>query len=196
MSTQENFIGIYENAYSQDYCDAVIKYYEFADGAGCTMSRQTDEPNSSKLKKDDSVLFLNGELPPVELYTSMNLSKHFNDLFWGQHYKQYADKFSILVEMAKHTNPTIKIQKTLPGGGYHVWHTEVMSIDTSPRLLAWMVYLNDVKEGGETEFLYQSIRVKPKLGTLVIWPSGFTHTHRGNPPLSGNKYIMTGWIKF
>ena len=57
-----------------------------------------------------------------------------------------------------------------------------------------MIYLNDVEEGGETEFLYQKIRIKPKSNMGLIWPGGFTHTHRGNPPLSGTKYILTGWI--
>jgi hypothetical protein len=56
-----------------------------------------------------------------------------------------------------------------------------------------MVYLNDVDEGGETEFLYQQVKIKPKRGTVVIWPGGFTHLHRGNPPLK-NKYIATGWL--
>jgi len=60
----------------------------------------------------------------------------------------------------------------------------------------WMVYLNDVEEGGETEFLYQHKRLKPEQGTLVIWPASFTHTHRGNPPLSNDKYIVTGWTEF
>ena len=67
---------------------------------------------------------------------------------------------------------------------------------TGSRLLLVMGYLNDVEEGGETEFLYQSKRVKSKKGRIVICPSGFTHTHRGNPPLKGNKYMINGWIEF
>jgi len=58
------------------------------------------------------------------------------------------------------------------------------------------LYLNDVEEGGETEFLYVKRRVSAKKGRFVLWPAGFTHTHRGNPPLSGEKYIMTGWVEF
>ena len=59
----------------------------------------------------------------------------------------------------------------------------------------WMLYLNTVQEGGETEFLYKSLRVQPKAGRFVLWPSGYTHTHRGNPPLNQDKYILTGWAE-
>ena len=55
-----------------------------------------------------------------------------------------------------------------------------------------MVYINDVEEGGETEWLYQQLKIKPKRNTCVIWPGAFTHLHRGNPPMS-DKYIATGW---
>ena len=58
-----------------------------------------------------------------------------------------------------------------------------------------MVYLNDVEEGGETEFLYQQLKIKPSKGRVVIWPGSFTHLHRGNPPMS-TKYIATGWFAF
>ena len=60
----------------------------------------------------------------------------------------------------------------------------------------FMFYLNDVTEGGETEFLYQKCRFKPEKNTLLVWPSQFTHIHRGNPPLSNDKYIITGWIEY
>ena len=63
---------------------------------------------------------------------------------------------------------------------------------TQRRILAAMIYLNDVEEGGETEFLYQKLKVKPRKGTILIWPGSYTHLHRGNPPMS-DKYIATGW---
>ena len=87
-----------------------------------------------------------------------------------------------------------KLQKTPVSGGFHQWHYEDGRPSQSSRMLAWTIYLNDVKEGGETEFLYQSERVKPVKGRTVIFPAGFMHTHRGNPPISNDKYILTGWF--
>ena len=94
-------------------------------------------------------------------------------------------------------NPDIKLQKTLPGEGYHAWHCEVSDIPSSRRFLLCMLYLNDVNEGGETEFLYQHKRIKPVKRRVVICPTAFTHTHRGNPPLGNTtKYMINGWMQF
>jgi hypothetical protein len=89
----------------------------------------------------------------------------------------------------------LKIQKTLPTEGYHVWHIEHgKGFDNEPRAFVFSIYLNDVEDGGETEFLHFSKRVKPKTGRIVIWPAGFPYVHRGNPPLSGETYILTSWM--
>ena len=58
-----------------------------------------------------------------------------------------------------------------------------------------MTYLNDQDDGGETEFLYYDISVKPKKGLTLIWPAEWSHTHRGNV-VNTDKYIVTGWIDF
>ena len=88
----------------------------------------------------------------------------------------------------------IKLQKTKPSEGYHVWHYEAAEHETMNRICFFILYLNDVAEGGETEFLKQSIRVVPEKGTLIIAPANYTAMHRGNPPLSNDKYILTGWV--
>ena len=127
---------------------------------------------------------------------SGNYLNTFNDVFWNECYRDYCDTYSILNDHDKHTIFTYKIQKTLPGGGYHVWHCENGEKHFMRRMGVYLMYLNDVEEGGETEFLYLSQRIKPKKGRLLIWPPNFPWTHRGNPPLSGEKYIMTGWMEF
>jgi len=85
------------------------------------------------------------------------------------------------------------LQKTCPMQGYHNFHCEDTSYNTSGRTLTWMVYLNTV-ERGETEWLYQKKRVSPQKGMVVLWPGSFTHLHRGNPPMS-DKYVATGWFQ-
>lgn len=85
-------------------------------------------------------------------------------------------------------------------GGYPYWHSEVYpqlpNNDALHRILLFMFYLNDVEEGGETDFYYQEVSVKPKAGRMVIAPAYFTHTHRGNIPISDDKYILTSWVLF
>ena len=81
----------------------------------------------------------------------------------------------------------------MPTEGYHGWHSETNNIACASRTLVWSVYFNDVEEGGETEFLYQNRRELPRQGDVLIFPAGYTHTHRGNPPIGGDKYLITSW---
>ena len=87
----------------------------------------------------------------------------------------------------------LKIKKIPIGGGFHQWHFEDGGIAYSQRKFVIQLYLNDDFEGGETEFLYQNRRELPKQGDVLLFPAGFTHTHRGNPPIGGDKYLITSW---
>jgi len=96
---------------------------------------------------------------------------------------------------------TINLQRyRADEGGYPYWHCELYPKDpaseTLHRALLWTMYLNDTFEAGETEFHYQQRLVRPRTGSLLIAPSAFTHTHRGNRPRGGDKYIATSWILF
>jgi hypothetical protein len=88
------------------------------------------------------------------------------------------------------------IQRTNPGEYYH-WHIDGGSHDFSMRQLVAVWYLNDVPgPGGETEFLYQDVKVKPEAGKLVLFPPFWTHEHRGVELQQGVKYIATTWVVF
>ena len=92
----------------------------------------------------------------------------------------------------------VNIQHYSSGEAFYSWHSE-RNYNGSPsvyRHLAFMTYLNDVDDGGETEFFYQDIKVKPKKGKTLIWPSDWTHTHRGITSSTQEKYIITGWFSF
>ena len=89
-----------------------------------------------------------------------------------------------------------KLQKYFPSDGYFVYHCESCNSDTSDRVLAWMIYLNDVTDDGYTEFPNQKKKYKPRTGDMLVWPAYFTHTHRGVTSKSQTKYIATGWFNF
>lgn len=190
--TIENFIATFDNAFDEGFCDFVIEYFEKMNEMGFTQERSALEKISS-LSKDDSFMFMNN-VHGVKHTTE--IAKHFNQVFWDNVYPIYYDKFQILKDYEKHSIMTNKIQKTKIGQGYHMWHSESSRRVDSDRILVFTVYLNDVAEGGETEFLYYPKRVASKQGRVLIFPAGFTHTHRGNPPISNNKYIMTGWVEY
>ncbi len=95
----------------------------------------------------------------------------------------------------------INLQRYTAGqGGYPYWHCELYprdaSCETLHRHVLWTIYLNDGFQAGETEFLYQARKIRPRTGSLLIAPAAFTHTHRGNRPEGGDKYIATSWILF
>ncbi len=85
-------------------------------------------------------------------------------------------------------------------GGYPYWHCELYPKDAGceplHRHLLWTIYLNEGFGEGETEFLYQQRKIVPRTGSLLIAPTAFTHTHRGNMPRGADKYIATSWILF
>lgn len=195
-------IAIYNHMYSHEFCDMLIDNYEMGSELKFSYTRAQTGELDSTLKQDTSV----NVIEPWET----RLQKIDNDYFMSNStriYKLFAKSFDeialnfyvedakILPETFEHFKiEALKLQKTKPSEGYHVWHYEAGKIDTIRRICFFILYLNDVAEGGETEFLKQRLRVVPEKGTLIIAPANYTAMHRGNPPLSGDKYILTGWV--
>jgi hypothetical protein len=89
-----------------------------------------------------------------------------------------------------------QVQRYQPGEFYH-WHIDGGSHEFSQRQLVVIWYLNDVPgPGGETEFLYQNVSIKPERGKMVLFPPFWTHEHRSATLHEGVKYIATTWVVF
>jgi len=93
--------------------------------------------------------------------------------------------------------PLFNIQHYAPGEGFKAWHCDwsTASDATEPnqRVLAWILYCNDVSDGG-TEFLWQERHIEAIKGQLAIFPAGMSHVHRGRVCSTASKTIATGWI--
>lgn len=188
----DQFIGVYDNYIAHPFIDQATKQFLEAERVRKVYDRKTTEQARLTDKQDLAINIDNASLNGWwRDYTLLidnfrePLQHYFDNTGILDHYNNIPDlDFGI-----------VKLQKTQPGQGYHVWHIEhSFGMEMAHRVLAFTIYLNDVEEGGETEFLHQKVRVKPVKGRCVIWPAGFPFVHRGNPPLSGDKYIMTSWL--
>ena len=191
-----DFVGFYENVYMDGYCSHMISEFERFRVGGYCGNRQDGE-GVGKSTKNDEYFFLNlKNHAPSPFNDRCPLSIFFDGL--QNCFDEYVSEYDTLTGMdIKCTS--VKMQKTVPGAGYHIWHGEQGDGHAANRVLTFILYLNtlDDESAGETEFLYQKMRVPPQENTMLIWPASFTHSHRGNV-VHGDKakYIITGWFYF
>jgi len=170
-----DFISVVDNFMNPDECDEYITLTEHYINNGLIIKE--NEPYHSRdhftmnFNNDESYNILSGDNLSLKFLPS--LVNPINDYL----------KFYSVLGKEKMLMYDTKVKKIPIGGGFHDWHYENMGLQVSPRKLVIQVYLNTIEEGGETEFLYMNKRIKAKQGRLIIFPAGFTHTHRGNPPI-------------
>jgi hypothetical protein len=219
-----DFIEVYPNAMSDNLCERLIQAFnQHPSVAPGQTGRGVD---TEKKRSRDLMLDAHPELSALKDELLAVTLKHSVDYFnryslalmgavsvavsddQGQAVTLTPDNFKALGEprtegIVKYLfrSGSVNVQHYEQGkGGYPHWHSEQFPQnghnEALHRVVLYMFYLNDVEEGGETEFFYQNRKLAPKKGTMVIAPAGFTHSHRGNTPISNDKYIATSWVMF
>jgi hypothetical protein len=177
----ETFIRSY-NLKNIDLCDKFIEYhknnFEYK-GDGHTYSGL-----DKKVKNSIDVTFFNNN-------KNIFIQEYFKEI--SNFITDYMNYFGISGYLKTNEAGTNIQYYPAKEGGFFRYHYERGSLQDTNRQVVFMTYLNDIEEGGETEFLFQKIKVKPKKGLTVLWPSDFTHTHRGLP-CNFEKWIVTGWF--
>jgi hypothetical protein len=186
INKQNNFISGWYLP-NKDLCKNLINYFEKSNNK---FDGTTNNTRIDKSKKDSTDIIVNifSEEPLIKEYLK-NLLLVLNK--YKEIYK-YADNPHDKWGITENFN----IQRYLPNQGYHVYHTERDGLDSSLRHLTFMTYLNDVSDGGQTEWYYQKLKIKPETGLTVIWGTDWTFTHRGIPSPTQTKYIITGWFSY
>lgn len=181
-----SFVFEKTNALTKDFCTDVIARFE-EDEKGQYKGRIGQLANEDNSIKKSTDLVISGK-------------EHWNDvdkaLFQslGRAVLEFRESYPFFKGPFKDMG--YGLQRTNPGEHYH-WHIDGGSHDFSHRQLVAIWYLNDVPgPGGETEFLFQDIKIKPELGKLILFPPFWTHEHRGVTLESGVKYIATTWVVF
>ena len=182
-------IGVFDNFIDNETCKNVILNYEKDSKKNLAFTRNQNEQIKKNLKDDTTVIYHHN------LHWNPSLNKILESI--KETFKIYDDEkfFTEFCNVNELHFTYLRVQKTLPSQGYHVWHVEKdYQVSTCTRAIVFSVYLNDILDGGETEFLIQKKRIKPVTGRICIFPSYYPYIHRGNPPLNSHKYILTSWL--
>lgn len=190
---EKDFVGIYHQVVSDVFCDHIIDKFErvsnttfYQEGkTGFELDGENVTPGGALGRRDRALFF--------EHVAKAEAEQIHNQV--GKCMDEYIKRYPGLANFNL-ASYFCKVQRTDPKGGFHHWHSEHNGDMWSMRRIGvWMLYLTDHEGEGETEFIEQGLRITPTKGTVVIWPAGFTHTHRGNPVYEKTKYIATGWFE-
>jgi len=193
-------IGVYDNVLSKTNCKRYIKRIEEAIKGGYAIEGKASSGLDEGIKSSIDLNYANNkDLKLVELISQTfnhNLTNNYLNKF------PYNSEFEHNSVVAGKTSyPAFNIQKYDKNKGhYNGWHVEKDCLDTSSRAFVFILYLNDVDKGGETEFLFNNegdyFKIKPQAGRLIIHPASWPYIHRGTMPVSNDKYIVTSWLNF
>jgi len=187
---EDEYIYIKYSSLSSVICDELIRLFE-NDLSYMIVPGETGNTTVSNIKKTLD-LKLQKENNPYDDDIFKELNTNINYYF-----SSIIKRYGINIIGLSHLNDSgFQIQKYIRENGEYKYHNDFThsKINNQMRIITFLWYLNTVEEGGETEFFNGRIRIKPEKGKLLLFPSTWTYIHRGNVPISSDKYILTGWI--
>ena len=186
---ETHFIGSW-NIKNDNLCKEIIGFFD--ENKGLQRKGTTSSGTNYTSKKTTDI-----SINPNELKNDKY--KCFNS-YIDELYKCFIDyqlQWPFLKSLVKNVDiGTFNVQKYSKGDHFSQIHTERSNLKSSNRLFAWMTYLDSVEDGGTTNFLHYSIKIKPEIGKTLIWPAEWTHAHSGEILGNGEKHIITGWMNF
>lgn len=181
------YIYIENNVLSEEECNDIINQFEkskFYSGViGQGLYKNIKNTNDFHMSNDTD------SFKEIDNILYKKLHDHLTS------YLNKINKKCITILMSDMVDSGFNIQKYTKNEGFYQYHNDSgYSINLKKsRFLTYLFYLNNVDEGGETEF-FGSYKVKPETGKLIIFPACWTYPHCGLQPVSHDKYIVTGWI--
>lgn len=179
---------IKKNVLTNETCEKIINMFEKSEKHKGITSKGLE----INIKKTYEVLIEGKEWQEIDKLISNILTKSINE---------YSQRINLLTNNGYINNKLLNnitdngyhIQKYIKGDGFYKWHNDFsIGSEKSCRIITFLFYLNDVEEGGETYF-YNG-KIKPETGKLLLFPATWTYNHKGNMPISNDKYIITGWF--
>jgi len=174
---------------NKNICNDLIKYFENSPNktpGALGLDGKFGVDKKAKSSTDVHITLNNQDKEILNYYTHLSkVVEAYKKKYKYCHLKQ--DKWGMMEGW--------NLQRYKPKEGYFVEHFERNTFNSN-RHLTFMTYLNDVKDGGETEFYYQKLKIKPEQGLTLIWGVDWTFTHKGITSPTETKYIATGWYNY
>jgi len=177
----DDHIQIYESVLTNEVCKKLIFYFE---------------------NNPDKQEYIDNQGTPT--FTQLNLTRNRGDIesihntliqTVFEYRNKYYELFGKNLFPPFHAFEEFRIKRYNVGGKERFdTHVDVNDHPSARRFLSFFWYLNDVEEGGETVF--KDLEIKPSEGKLVIFPPLWMYPHKGNPPVSGSKYILSTYLHY
>ena len=195
-----NFIQHSKNVLSLEECKSLIDFYEdneryHTEGSSDIRKMDVSDKDKKGMEWKRNILYIGREQIKFQSGYFSSLGRVIVDGV-----NQYTKTYPFLNKVRSwQLSSNFKIKKYLPTEALSFTHCENSGYtdgEMERRMISWMIYLNDVFDGGETEFPSQEIKFQPRVGDMLIWPAYWTHPHHGIPSSSQIKYIVTGWFTY
>ena len=184
-----HFIGSWKIE-NDTLCNEIIAFFE--ENKNLQNQGSTASGKDLTIKKTTDITIAPNDLQNIKFKCINNYIEELHKCF-----VDYQNQWPFLKDKIKSLHiGEFNIQRYFPGDHFAKIHCERLGIQNIHRMFAWMTYLNDVDDGGVTNFSHYAIKVKPEIGKTLIWPAEWTHAHSGEVLNSGFKYIVTGWMHF
>ena len=179
-----DFIKIYDDVLDKNICNELIDIFE--------KSLEFHERVENDRKPNFTQFNLTANSNLNEINSRVHNQVISKVLKYKKEYYKYIDNRCF---PEKNSFEQFRIKKyNTDGNDLFDTHVDVMDHESSRRFLSFLFYLNDVEDGGETEF--EGLVIKPKSGRMIVFPPFWTFPHKGNAPRSNSKYIMSTYLHY
>lgn len=190
MNNLSHYVRVYDDVFQPDFCESMIDRFESIDPSLSPSLRISEYVWGKEYR-----CFQEVNIKQDPSFTDM-IDPYYarvNQIY--AHYKQIVGNDFFPSEF---TFEEARMKRYLNNDYEQFgWHVDVGDKQSSSRYLVMFTYLNDVEEGGETEFLSNGeFTIKPKSGRIVVFPPSFMFPHRGKKPISNNKYILSTYLHY
>jgi hypothetical protein len=186
MQTLSSYIQVFDNALTPEFCAGLI--------AGFEQNAALQGRNGRGVRPglDESA------------WTELDVGKLADPAFMGfflkqieTHLARYNQARPLTIPVPESPKTDHLVMKRYRHGGQEGFQPHFDAFGPAcNRYLVFLWYLNDVAEGGETDFCDLGVKVEPRAGRLLMFPPYWMFQHAGRPPISGDKYIISTYLLF